>query len=130
MITSDTRPKIVWETTSWMPPTSLLMRESKSPERLLVKKADRLAHEPIEQPLPQVEHDALADRGLLERMQDPDQAARERGRDACSNQQRQGSHSRVWIRQIVDDALGHQGRHQSQAAMAPMQASTTRPRDQ
>ncbi len=52
------------------------------------EESDRLAQQPIEQLLAQVEHDSLADRGLLECTQDPDQAASERGRDARSNQQR------------------------------------------
>src|SRR5207244_1179550 len=39
VMTSDMSPKTVSETTSWMPPTSLLMRESRSPERRLVKKS-------------------------------------------------------------------------------------------
>lgn len=79
------------------------------------EEADRLLHKAAEQLPAEVEHDALADRGREERLEDADQTGADGRRHSRADDQGELREAAARLREVVDQRLGHESWHQSQA---------------
>ena len=78
------------------------------------EEADRLLHQTAEELPSEVEHDALADGVGEEGLEHPDQPGADGRRDPGADDDGQLREAAGRAREVVDQRLGHQGRHQAQ----------------